>query len=65
MGKRILIYNVRVCGIYGLPVLAEADLMAERFVAQLARKWSLAVVAPPGMHFKAVRRREHFLALYA
>lgn len=46
-------------------MLVQAYLGAERFVAQLARERPLAVVRPPGMHFQAVRRREHFVALDA
>lgn len=46
-------------------MLAKADLMAERFVAQLTGERPLTVVAPPGMHFETVRRREHLLAFHA
>lgn len=46
-------------------MLAQADLVAERFVAQLAGERPLAVVRAPRMHLQAVRRREHFLALDA
>lgn len=36
-------------GVYS-SVLSEADLMAERFIAQLAGKGSLAVVGSPCVH---------------
>lgn len=46
-------------------MLVQAYLGAERFVAQFARKRPLPVVRPPGMHFQAVRRREHFVTFDA
>ena len=48
-----------------LPVLAEADLVAERFVADLAGEGPFAVVRAARVHLETVRRREHLLALDA
>ena len=44
-------------------MLAEADLVAKGLVAELAGERSRPVVAPPGVDFEPVRRREHFLTL--
>lgn len=49
----------------GLPVLAEADLVAEGLVAQLAGVGLLAMVGAARVHLEAVRRGEHLLALHA
>ena len=48
-----------------LPVLTEADLGAESFVAKLAGEGSFATVRPPRVHFQAVRGRKHFITFYA
>lgn len=52
-------------GILDIPVLAEADLVPEGLVAELAGVGLLAVVRPPGVDLEAVRRGEHLLALHA
>lgn len=49
----------------GIPVLTEADLVAEGLVAQLAGVGLLAVVGAARVHLEAVRRGEHLLALHA
>lgn len=49
----------------GIPVLAEADLVAEGLVAQLAGVGLLAVMGTARVHLEAVRRGEHLLALHA
>jgi len=54
-----------VGGILHIPVLAEADLVAEGLVAELAGVGLLAVVRPPGVDLEAVGRGEHLLALHA
>lgn len=51
-------------GMHG-SVLRKADFMAERFIAQLAGKWSLPIVGSPCMHLESVRRAEHLVALDA
>lgn len=48
-----------------IPVLAEADLMAEGLVAQLAGVGLLPVVGAARVHLESVRRGEHLLALHA
>lgn len=47
------------------PVLAQADFMTESLIAQFAGKWSLAVMRPPSMYFKAVWGGKHLLAFDA
>jgi hypothetical protein len=46
-------------------MLIEADLVAERLVANVASERPLAVVRAAGVNFQAVRSGEHFLALDA
>lgn len=46
-------------------VLAQAHLVAEGLVAELAGERSLAAVRPPGVHFQSVRCGEHLVALEA
>jgi len=48
-----------------IPVLAEADLVPEGLVAELAGVGLLAVVRPAGVDLEAVWRGEHLLALHA
>lgn len=46
-------------------MLGQADLVAERLVAQVAGVGPLAVVGPAGVHLQAVGGREEFLAFHA
>lgn len=46
-------------------MLIEADLVAERLVANVASERPLPVVRAAGVNFQAVRSGEHFLALDA
>lgn len=49
----------------GGAVLAEADLVAERLVAQLAGEGPPPAVRPPRVHLQAVRGAEHLVAFHA
>lgn len=47
------------------PVLAEADFMSERLVAELTSERSPTAVGPSRVDLQSMWRAEHFVAFYA